>query len=555
GHVQCDKLAPLCQELPGKAGITFFTTDFEFALFNIQGTRLFQPLRAYLTELGFSMEYHARMTRTPRADLLGFSWREVPWEELHLPKQHTPWDGKKALQPAERSSKDCASMRDALQRFPQLKVGVIQGHGKCLNPIRLQVLGGLASITKSAPRKGELVQPDLCPFCTRKPVDSLDHAVNDCLMNKWSDACAWAATAICTIRERFLVSTVVALLDFACPLRFDEASHRTRSAPTRGRKRARGTIQSVPFDEVQRRQRERSTPDLAELATRKWVEAQRCSIQVKLSTVRNIKTDTARGFPAVRLLKAACEQQQAELRKVESEWKRRTGSTANLGEDAEETHFCLGLESRTSDSSKLSDAEPLNRLTQLEQALLIWAGQHLNGALFSLSTGVGAGMRTLRLDERFIPTAGSALHEACFYAGVIRDSDSLDMVSQHSRLHDRPIIMILAAHLTATDSHSAGPLLDWPLPPVPSDRATGAYSSEKIQELNATVAPARLTLLHSPHVVRPTSTDPLRDLRELAYDSPGGEAKYRMITCDCACIAVSACASTTACLVAPLAQM
>ena len=185
GHVQCDKLAPLCQELPGKAGITFFTTDFEFALFNIQGTRLFQPLRAYLTELGFSMEYHARMTRTPRADLLGFPWREVPWEELHLPKQHTPWDGKKALQPAERSSKDCDSMREALRRVPQLKVGVIQGHGKCLNPIRLQVLGGLASVTKSAPRKGELPQPDLCPFCVRKPMDSLDHAVSECLMNKW----------------------------------------------------------------------------------------------------------------------------------------------------------------------------------------------------------------------------------------------------------------------------------------------------------------------------------------------------------------------------------
>jgi hypothetical protein len=25
------------------------------------------------------MDYHARMTRTPRTDLLGFSWREVPW--------------------------------------------------------------------------------------------------------------------------------------------------------------------------------------------------------------------------------------------------------------------------------------------------------------------------------------------------------------------------------------------------------------------------------------------------------------------------------------------
>ena len=123
---------------------------------------------------------------------------------------------------------------------------------------------------------------------------------------------------------------------------------------------------------------------MAELATRKWVDAQRCSIQVKLSTIRNVKTDVARSFPAVRLLKAACEQQQVELHKVESEWKRRTGSTANLGDTSDEPHFCLGLESRASDPSKLSDAEPLNRLHHLEQALVIWAGQHLNGALFSL---------------------------------------------------------------------------------------------------------------------------------------------------------------------------
>jgi hypothetical protein len=143
GHVHCDKLAPLCQELPRASGITFFVKDFEFGLFNIQGTRLLQPLRAYLTELGFSMEYHAKMTRVPRTDLLGFSWREVPWlrTELHLPKQHTPWDGKKALHPAGRNNKDCASKCAALQRIPQLKGGALQGHGKYLNPIRLQVLG------------------------------------------------------------------------------------------------------------------------------------------------------------------------------------------------------------------------------------------------------------------------------------------------------------------------------------------------------------------------------------------------------------------------------
>ena len=138
-----------------------------------------------------------------------------------------------------------------------------------------------------------------------------------------------------------------------------------------------GTIQSIPFDEVQRRQRERSAPDLADLATRKWADAQRCSIQVKLSTIRNIKTDVARSFPAVRLLKAACEQQQVELHRVESEWKRRTGSAANLGGDSEEPHFCLGLESRASDSSKLADAEPLNRLTN-------WS-KHLSCGLASTS--------------------------------------------------------------------------------------------------------------------------------------------------------------------------
>ena len=93
GHVHCDKLAPLCQDLPGKAGITFFTKDFEFALCNIQGTRLFQPLRAYLIELGFSTDYHARMIRTQRTGLLGFPWREIPWPGLQDCSHHTLWNG------------------------------------------------------------------------------------------------------------------------------------------------------------------------------------------------------------------------------------------------------------------------------------------------------------------------------------------------------------------------------------------------------------------------------------------------------------------------------
>ena len=31
GHVQCDKFAPLCQELPGRAGITVMDPDWQLA--------------------------------------------------------------------------------------------------------------------------------------------------------------------------------------------------------------------------------------------------------------------------------------------------------------------------------------------------------------------------------------------------------------------------------------------------------------------------------------------------------------------------------------------
>ena len=150
--------------------------------------------------------------------------------------------------------------------------------------------------------------------------------------------------------------------------------------------------------------------------------------------------------------------------------KRRTGPAANLGDDsrAEDPHFCLGLESRASEASKLSGAEPLNRLTQLEQAPTIWAGRHFNGAWFSLSTEAWAGMRALRMDER-PPRAGPSISgppstAACFYAGVVRYSCTLDTVCRHSTLHNVPTLVILAGHLAVVDSHSSGPLLDWPLP-------------------------------------------------------------------------------------------
>ena len=103
------------------------------------------------------------------------------------------------------------------------------------------------------------------------------------------------------------------------------------------------------------------------------------------------------------------------------------------------------------------------------------------GALFSLSTEAWPGMRALRMDERPPSSSGPHSTAACFYAGVVRDSCTLGTVCRYSTLHNVPTLVILAGHLTVVDSHSSGPLLDWPLPPIPRDRATGAYSSEKIQ--------------------------------------------------------------------------
>ncbi|MFN9909450.1 MAG: hypothetical protein ACK56F_25590, partial [bacterium] len=100
----------------------------------------------------------------------------------------------------------------------RLQPGILHGAGKSINPYRLQTVGGLASITQATRRKDKPVEAGKCPFCRHAPVDSLQHAIHECPMDAWSEHIGWAKEAVALMRDRFLVSTMTAMLELSCPI-------------------------------------------------------------------------------------------------------------------------------------------------------------------------------------------------------------------------------------------------------------------------------------------------------------------------------------------------
>ena len=205
GHVQCDRLAAEVYKcITPASNVTFFDTDFDFILGNeSDGLRLYQPVASYLRDLSMSSEFHAKMTREPRTGHLGKSWREIEWGNLYRPTIHTPWDSSRAFPPALRNSMDYLPALASLERFPQLRRGILHGAGKALAPHRLRTLGGRMSITELPKRKDRPAAADRCPFCQEAPLDSLTHALHDCRMDGWQHHCGWAMEAVTTMRMRY----------------------------------------------------------------------------------------------------------------------------------------------------------------------------------------------------------------------------------------------------------------------------------------------------------------------------------------------------------------
>ena len=473
-HYQCDELAPEARSIRPVEEVTFFEIDFESIICKTDtGCRLREPVEDYLHKLSRDVKFHGRMTREHRTDSLGVSWVEIPWGEIYLPSTHTSWDSRRAFNPALRNSMDCMVALGQLESLKRLQPGVLHGAGKSINPYRLRTIGGLAPITQAPRRKDRPVVADKCPFCRRAPVDSLQHAMHECPMDAWPEHSGWAREAVSCMRERFLVSTMTALLELACPISSGASSFRAPTAQ-RSRKRTLTSISTTSYTEVQRVQKERTTPNVADLGAQKWFSLQTCSIAQKEVAVRNAQAGGI-FFPAANLLRDACRRQKEELQEARTVWEQRTGRRLGADGRDDELLFCLRLESRSSDGEKLLASDPIDRLTLFEQALESWTRcWGATPVLHSLFPDAWRGIIIVEVDPTNpSPNAFLARHPHSWgYAGWILSAGRTAELRQYCDLRKSPVLGIVAAEIQIPGRHMSGEVLLWPEPRTAGERPT-----------------------------------------------------------------------------------
>ena len=466
GHVQCDRLAVETTKIAPASNVTFFDVDFDFApCTETDGRRLFCPIESYIRVLSMSSEFHAKRTREPRTGSLGKSWREIQWGKLYRPVIHTPWDSSRAFSPALRNGMDHLPALARLDQIPQLHRGILHGAGKALAPHRLRTLGGRASITELPKRKDRPASADHCPFCQEAPLDSLTHALHECRMDRWQQHCAWASEAVTTMRERYCISSMTALLELHCPLNFTAPTKRD-PAPQRGRKRATGSLRPVSFETVQRAQRDKLTPEVATLGATKWFSRMACAIQQKQATINFSKAE-GKAFPAVTLLKKACQLQMDELKEAREAWENRVGrKSRNDGLD-DDLAFCLRLESRSSKSDQLPEMPLLDKLTMFEQALFSWTTS-LNQPfrLYSAQGEAWEGIPSLEgapLTPLMTSTSDSVA--SMVYGGWILSPTHLLSLRHNCSRREMFLLGIVPEGVQYADAYKVGPSCWWPEPP------------------------------------------------------------------------------------------
>ena len=284
-------------------------------------------------------------------------------------------------------------------------------------------------------------------------------------MDGWQEHCRWAAEAINVIRERFLVSTMTAILELHCPLNFSAPTKKDPVAK-RGRKRAAGTLKPIPFQEIQKVQKERSTPDVATLGATRWFATQACAIQQKQATISCTKSE-GRAFPALTLLKKACQLQQDELKEARSVWENRTGGKSRNDGIEDDLAFCFRLESRSSNLDHLPETPLLHKLTMFEQALFTWASNKEDPIrLFSAAPGAWAGIPTLESAPVTLPrTTSTGLITPMLYGGWFWSVAQIQSLQRESNKRGWTLLGIVPVDLRPSDSFLEGPEGWWPEPP------------------------------------------------------------------------------------------
>jgi hypothetical protein len=369
-HVICDQRAPECSSIASRTGITFYETDFQFVVGNEKGERVLTPLKTYVRQLGHSTAYHARMTATSRVHVTGESWRSIELAGLYLPKSHTAWNSDKTFNPGLRDSMDCVELRERLAVFPQLKKGVVGGREKTLSYNRVQVIGGLTTLTILPGKAGQAASGGACPFCIAAPLDTLEHALHDCLSDRWTAHLTdnWGQVVTELARDRYRVATITAILELGCPIDLTRVSRRN-APPTKERADPR-MLRTVGYVEVCQTLKERAAKDISEVGARRWFASEASSLGGKRAAWRAVQRNGESGMPAAQLMQAVIDKQQRLLTQEQEKWRERTGATTLESEEGKALARCLAMEARSSKLPAEPDTEAINMLTQFEQALV-----------------------------------------------------------------------------------------------------------------------------------------------------------------------------------------
>jgi hypothetical protein len=214
---------------------------------------------------------------------------------------------------------------------------------------------------------------------------------------------------------------------------------------------------------------------VASLGATKWFSRMACAIQQKQATINCSKSE-GQPFPAVTLLRKACQLQMTELKEARSAWESRTGrKSRNDGLD-DDLAFCLRLESRSSDLEGLPEMVPLNKLTMFEQALFSWSTS-LDSPLqlYSAQCEAWAGIRPLE-GITATPAPATNLPSALVYGGRIGSPSHLLSVQRDCSGRSAPLICIIPEGMQVLDAYKFGPSCWWPNPP---SGETGTGSPEK----------------------------------------------------------------------------
>jgi len=215
---------------------------------------------------------------------------------------------------------DCVELRERLAVFPQLKKGVVGGREKTLSYNRVQVIGGLTTLTIVPAKAGQAASGGACPFCIAAPLDTLEHALHDCLSDRWTAHLTdnWGQVVTELARDRYRVAAITAILELGCPIDLTRASRRN-APPTKERADPR-MLRTVGYVEVCQTLKERAAKDISEVGARRWFASEASSLGGKRAALRAAQRNGESGMPAAQLMQAVIDKQQRLLTKEQEKW-------------------------------------------------------------------------------------------------------------------------------------------------------------------------------------------------------------------------------------------